>query len=122
MNGIKYLLDTCFIIRWHGLHNDALNIIRQYNLQFEHCSYSVISYAELFSWQGLSPTDEHSLKVLLSDVVRLPVTDKVIDITISIRKAHKIKLPDAMILATAKHYQLELLTLDDRLARIASQI
>lgn len=115
----KYLLDSCFIIRWHEQHDDALKIIEQLNLQFEQCCYSVISHAELFSWQGLTAIDEHNLKALLQGVTRLAVTDEVIEQCITIRKQHKIKLPDALILATAKYHQLELLTLDSKLERLS---
>ena len=118
MNGIKYLLDTCFIIRWHGQQADALGIIQRLDMQLSECAYSDISHAEIFSWHGLSQADEHGLKYLLADLPRLAVTNRVIDNTIHIRRKHKIKLPDALILATAKTYRLQLVTLDDKLRRI----
>ncbi|WP_290001901.1 PIN domain-containing protein [Faucicola atlantae] len=118
MNGIKYLLDTCFIIRWHGQQADALGIIQQLDMQLSECAYSDISHAEIFSWHGLNQTDEQGLKYLLADLPRLAVSNRVIDDTIRIRRKHKIKLPDALILATAKTYRLQLVTLDDKLQRI----
>lgn len=118
MNGIKYLLDTCFIIRWHGQQADALGIIQRLDMQLSECAYSDISHAEIFSWHGLNQTDEQGLKYLLADLPRLAVSNRVIDDTIRIRRKHKIKLPDALILATAKTYRLQLITLDDRLQRI----
>jgi len=36
--------------------------------------------------------------------------------TISLKQRHRIKLPDALILATAINHQIELLTLDKKLA------
>lgn len=122
MSGNKYLLDTCFIIRWYEQQQDALSIIERLNIQFEECSYSDISHAELFSWQGLTPSDEQALKALLFDVARLEVSKQVIDKTIQIRKAHKMKLPDSLILATAKIHGLQLITLDDKLERIEKLI
>ncbi|WP_386693993.1 type II toxin-antitoxin system VapC family toxin [Lonepinella sp. MS14435] len=118
MNGIKYLLDSCFIIRWHEQRNEVFEIIQHLDLRYEQCAYSVISYAELFSWQHLTEIDEQGLRYLLTDVRKLPLNDEVIEVTIQIRKHHKIKLPDALILATAKTYGLQLITLDEKLQRI----
>ncbi len=38
------------------------------------------------------------------------------DKTITLKQQHRIKLPDAIILATASYHQIELLTLDKKLA------
>ena len=38
------------------------------------------------------------------------------DTTISLKRLYRLKLPDAIIAATAKTYHLELLTLDKQLA------
>lgn len=40
----------------------------------------------------------------------MPLTDEIVDETIAIRKVHKIKLPDAIIAATAKTKNLALIT------------
>lgn len=123
MNGVKFLLDSCFLIRWYGQHSDALDLIRQYNLQFEQCAYSSISYAEVLGWNGLMPQDEINLRQLFSRFhQRLTINDDVIECTIAIRRKHKIKLPDALILATAKTHNLQLLTLDEKLQRIRDQL
>ncbi|WP_066803589.1 PIN domain-containing protein [Moraxella oblonga] len=52
---------------------------------------------------------------------KLPITDDILECTIALRRAYKIKLPDALILATAKTHQLTLLTLDEKLERIYQQ-
>lgn len=49
-------------------------------------------------------------------MIYLAITPAIENETIEFRKAHKTKLPDSIIAATAKHYQLELLTLDKKLA------
>ncbi|WP_207905260.1 PIN domain-containing protein [Lonepinella koalarum] len=55
---------------------------------------------------------------MLSDLTCLDVSKTVINHCIQIRRRHKIKLPDALILATAKVHGLQLLTLDEKLQRI----
>ncbi|MDO4223451.1 MAG: type II toxin-antitoxin system VapC family toxin [Acinetobacter sp.] len=119
MNGAKYLLDTCFIIQWHAQHQQAFELIRQFNLSPEICFYSDITHAELFGYHGITSQAENELKFLLSDIERIPVSRQVIDRTIQLRKQYKIKLPDSLILATAQTYQLTLITLDDKLNKIS---
>lgn len=69
------------------------------------------------------PQDEINLRQLFSRFhQRLTINDDVIECTIAIRRKHKIKLPDALILATAKMHNLQLLTLDEKLQRIRDQL
>ncbi len=116
MNGIKYLLDTCFILRYFGQENDVFQIINTLDLQSFECAYSVVSQMEILGYP-LNDIDEQNLKLILSDFERLAIDDDVIAETIRLRKQHKIKLPDCMILATAKVHNLQLLTLDKRLQK-----
>lgn len=122
MNGIKYLLDTCFIIQWHAQNDKAFEIITNLNLQPFECAYSDISHAELFGYHGITQKAEYELNNLLFDIERLEINKAIIDIVINIRKSHKIKLPDALILATAKYYNLTLITLDDKLNKISQLV
>jgi hypothetical protein len=46
----------------------------------------------------------------------LPMSQEIEDSTIHIRRHYKLKIPDAIIAATAKVNHLELLTLDQQLA------
>ena len=46
----------------------------------------------------------------INNCTLLPLTEQVAEIAIEIRKTVRIKLPDAIIAATAKHYGLILVT------------
>lgn len=111
----KYLLDTCFIIGLQQHNRAALEMIQSRQILLNQCAYSVITRLELLSFPSLSATDEHTLQLILNSMACLNLTDAVQAKTISIRKARKVKLPDAIILATAQSYGLELLTLDQKL-------
>lgn len=121
MNGVKFLLDTCFIIRWRKLNERVFQIFAKFNIQASECAYSDISYAEVFGWNGINQAEEQYFKTLLNDIPRLSITDEILERTILLRQSHKIKLPDALILATAKIHHLQLLTLDEKLERIYQQ-
>ena len=115
----KYLLDTCFIIGLQNRNGDALTTLNQKNVALQECAYSVITRLELLSFPNLSPVDEAALNTLLGAMVCLNLSDIIQAETIHIRRQRSVKLPDAMILATAKAHELELLTLDLKLLALS---
>jgi predicted nucleic acid-binding protein len=117
MNGIKFLLDTNILI---GLlsRNAAVNALlvgKQVNIS--QCAYSAVTRMELLSYHELKEFDKATIERLLSRMRHLPITLDVEDATIAFKRKHKGKLPDAIIAATAIHYELELLTLDAALLK-----
>lgn len=115
MNGIKYLLDTNIII---GLceHNPAtLDLLEAKNIKINECAYSSITRMELLSYPAITPMDKQAIESLLVRMTYLAITEDIENETIQFRLGNKAKLPDSIIAATAKHYQLELLTLDKKL-------
>lgn len=114
----KYLLDTCFMIGLQNRNTDGLAILKQKNVTLQECAYSVITRLELLSFPNLNATDETALNTLLGSMLCLNLSDVIQSETIKIRRRQKVKLPDAMILATAKAHSLELLTLDQKLIEL----
>jgi len=72
-------------------------------------AYSVISRIEVLGFQQ-SNLEEARAKQLLSRLVELPLTLEIAERTIQLRKHFKIKVPDAIIAATALEYSLQLIT------------
>lgn len=107
----RYLLDTNTIIY-------ALN----QGFKFPKNKYfiSVITEIELFSYAALTEKDEKILRALLNKFNSVELTAKVKEETIKIRKISKIKLPDSIIIATARAQSAILVTSDKQL--INSQI
>ena len=51
-----------------------------------------------------------------------PLTGVIAERAAELRAAHdRLRLPDALVLATAQHHEASLLTYDDRLARVADE-
>lgn len=115
MSGTKYLLDTCFLLGLYKRNSDILDKIARYSISLEQCMISRINRIEVLGYTKLSQNDEQGLTQLLANFTCLPICDAVEQETIAIRKQHRIKLPDAIILATANVHHLNLLTLDKRL-------
>ena len=72
---------------------------------------SVISKIELLSWNKLTTKQESKTRTFIQASNVKSLSDKIIETTIKIRKkGRKIKLPDAIIAATAMEYKYTLLT------------
>ncbi len=72
-------------------------------------AYSVISRIEVLGFQQ-PEMEEDRAKQLLSRLVELPLSLEIAERTIQLRKHFRIKVPDAIIAATALEYSLQLIT------------
>ncbi|MDB5840820.1 MAG: PilT protein [Herminiimonas sp.] len=93
---VKALFDTNILI-------DYLNGIRQAKLELDRYSNKAIS---LITWMevmvGATPESEAVVRGFLAGFDSLPIDDAVGEMAVALRKKHKIKLPDAIVLATAQ--------------------
>ena len=93
---VSALFDTNILI-------DYLNGIEQAKTELDKYSNKAIS---LIAWMevmvGATPETERVVRGFLSDFVNLPIEERVSDVAVALRKKHKIKLPDAIVWATAQ--------------------
>ena len=81
-------------------------------------SVSIITEIELLSFSGLSAEEEQKIRELLLLLDRVYLTDAVRDETIKLRRKNRLKLPDAIIAASALTHGAILLTNDQAFASI----
>ena len=81
---------------------------------------SVITEMELLSYPTLDSAAESQIRSFLSEVTVVGLTRPVIDLAIRLRREQALKLPDAVIAATALALEAELWTNDDKLLRISA--
>jgi predicted nucleic acid-binding protein len=79
---------------------------------------SVISVLELLSFPTLGPEEENRIRAFLSAIEVVELTPEVQAATIALRRAHGLKLPDAIIAATAVAFKADLMTNDRRLSNL----
>lgn len=79
---------------------------------------SVVSELELLGYPKLTKEDEQKVNVFLKKCEIVQITDKIKYLTIFFRRNFTIKLPDAVILATAVWYWYAFLTNDKDLKNI----
>lgn len=118
MSGVEYLLDTNSVLGVLREDETVFNILRKYNIASRHCAYSPITRIELLGFPNMNSKEEYLILQLLKDMTKLHLVVDVEDIAIDMKRQHRIKLPDAVILATALHHRLQLLTFDKDLAKI----
>lgn len=105
---MKYLLDTNILIDIHAgrIAPGALA---------GHYAYSVISEIELLSWPAIKPMQDQELRYLLGHLHRVEVDAAVRETAILLRRQYRLKLPDAIIAASAQAHDATLLTNDQQL-------
>jgi len=114
MNGIKYLLDTNIILGIVAGNSDAG--IKLKGIDLKNCAFSSVTRMELLGFPNITQDEIKIISTLLELMTHLTINRAIEDKTINLKQQHRIKLPDAIILATALSHQIELLTLDKKLA------
>ncbi|MGP1510277.1 type II toxin-antitoxin system VapC family toxin [Treponema lecithinolyticum] len=74
--------------------------------------FSVISEMELLSFSGIISSDEQRIKSLIEECCVFPLSENIKNKAITLCRTHKIKIPDAIIAATAIEHKLPLITAD----------
>ncbi|MEM6435888.1 MAG: type II toxin-antitoxin system VapC family toxin [Cyanobacteria bacterium P01_D01_bin.115] len=122
MSGTKFLLDTNIVIGLIKGNEAALSLLQQHDAQPQTSGYSFITRIELLGYPALDEQEAHSVTAVLDTMQSFPMTVAIEDLTIQIRRQHALKIPDAIIAATAKVNNLTLLTLDQQLANRMAEI
>lgn len=73
---------------------------------------SVITEIELLCWKTATERDLNVLRSFVNDAFVIELEQLIKEKTVDLRKMYKIKLPDAIIAATALVYNLTLITRD----------
>jgi predicted nucleic acid-binding protein len=79
---------------------------------------SVITEMEMLSYPTISKSEELKIRQFLSQVRVLGVGEDVKNVAITLRKKYRLKLPDAIICATAWSANAVLLSNDTQLSRV----
>ena len=108
MNGIDFLVDTNVLIYiMERYPHPTISAITKFSL-----AVSVISEIELLGKQDIAPHEVRAIRNLLNDCEIIDFSDIIKDITISLKQKYSIKIADAIIAATAKAFNLQLITAD----------
>ena len=107
-----YLIDTNVAIEYIGetLPDRSLSILD--DIIDNEYSISVINRIELLGYADITDQEEEKFQQLIRAAIVFDLDNNVVKETIKLRKSYRIKLPDAIIAATACLYDLVLITRD----------
>lgn len=105
--GKRYLIDTNVIIDFCGgkLTSGARLLLADVIPEL-----SIITNMELFASKNIPQSEYSLLEQFVSIAIVHPVGTDLVKNTVAIRQQYRLKLPDAIIAATAIQYRLVLLT------------
>ena len=108
MSGNKIFIDTNIIVYLLD-GDDTLATF----LQGQTVYVSFSTQLELLGYQGLSSDEEKKIESFLESCVIIDINPSIKKEVIKLRKRHKIKLPDAIIMGSSFYMDLPILTSDD---------
>ena len=108
--GTRYLLDTNTAIYFLEGALPAASLPFMQSVLNVECNLSIITKIELLGWQFPSAQKESDATDFVNASTVFGLTDDIANETINIRKSVKIKLPDAVIAATALINGFELIS------------
>ena len=79
---------------------------------------SRLGVLELLSWPGITSHEEERIRAFLRDCEVLQIDNAVMEGAIALRRSRRVKLPDAIISATAIAQGVPLVTADVRLSGV----
>ncbi len=112
MNGLKYLADTNAFIYLLNRH-PALQTLLDSEWQ-----YSFITEIELLGKPNITKAEAQNIRNLLAVCTKVLHHEAINQTTILLKQQYHIKLPDALIAATALEQNLPLITFDKGFTRI----
>ncbi|MBA2269770.1 MAG: type II toxin-antitoxin system VapC family toxin [Chthoniobacterales bacterium] len=79
---------------------------------------SVITEMELLAWPSLTAQEEQRVREFLQQLTVCELTASIRTRAVALRKRHNVKLPDAVVCATAMELNVELWTNDKTLTKV----
>ena len=113
MNGNKLFLDSNILLYFLYGDNDVVEIIFDKDVVI-----SFITELELLSFPKLTSDQENNIKELLKNCQLINLNEEIKSLTIELKRKYKLKLPDAIIAATAYYLNLPLITADKQFKQV----
>ncbi|WP_240922859.1 type II toxin-antitoxin system VapC family toxin [Thermococcus sp. Bubb.Bath] len=108
--GEGFLIDTNILIYYLADAIPTEEIPKIEKILKESFNISIITKIEFLGWKGHTPEGFEKSKEFISFAHVIPLTDDIAELAIELRRRKSIKLPDAVIAATALKYGYTLVT------------
>ncbi|TLY46597.1 MAG: type II toxin-antitoxin system VapC family toxin [Gammaproteobacteria bacterium] len=117
MNGkSNLLLDTNIVIGFLNGHKQINNFLSNQGNNYK-LNVSQITRIELLGFPNITNNEEAIIKKFLVEINVYSLSEEIENKVIELRKITRLKLPDAIIVATALIHKLKLITCDEQLIK-----
>lgn len=106
---INAIFDSDILINYS---KEEINLDIYFN-SYEKIYISVITYMEIFGYEFKNKNEENLLKSIMEKIDTININEDIINKVIEVRKKFKVKLPDAIIFATATYLNADLITINE---------
>jgi predicted nucleic acid-binding protein len=113
MNGNSLFVDTNILLYLISGDETVAEL-----LDGKHISISFVTELELLGYKDLSESDLKIIQELIKEATVIDINAEIKGFVVSLRKNYKIKLPDAIVVASALYSNLPLVTADKQLSQI----
>lgn len=113
MSGSKLFLDTNIIIYFLSGDQTLSDLVDGKTIYV-----SFVTQLELLSYHDLSVSEETRINDFLSHCVIVDINSAIKTTVIELRKTYRLKLPDSIIIASALHFDLPLITSDTAFKKV----
>jgi len=112
--GTRYLIDTCAVIKFLQVSFPEKGLLLLDSILDNECQISFITQIELLAWKNQQESSLLVYKQFIKGSKILYINEIIINQAIEIRKKTNVKLPDAIIAATALCYNFTLISDNDK--------
>ena len=105
-----YLLDTNAVINYLDASLPTAGMQLLNTIVDEESMISIVTKMETLGYNFTSVEEQTTMETFINGSTVLDLNNDIVNQTIVLRKAHKIKLPDAIIAATALVYELVIIS------------
>ena len=113
MNGDPLLLDTNIVLYYLNGEKSLFPVLEERQLYL-----SFITQLELLSFHGITGTETEAINGFFNECTIIDITSRIKELTIELRKKYRLKLPDAIVAASAQYLNIPLITADKGIRRI----
>lgn len=110
---MEILIDTNIALYFLGGEKPLVNLL---NNEIVHLSF--ITQLELLAYRKITREEQHQIEAFLEDCVIVDINHSIKKHTVDIRKQSGLKLPDAIIAATARSEFMPLLSADKAFKKV----
>ena len=112
--GVNFLIDTNTLIYYFKNEIPEAKAKELDSAFLIECNISIMTKIELLSFHGSSKEDEAQTVSFITDCTLFHLTDEIVAKTIALRKQYRLKIPDAIIAATAMVNNMTLVSRNDK--------